>query len=55
MYRKIIVDLSEGIYTGVIQVHKPFHWVTIKTMSSEDRDYLELCMDEILEILNNEI
>ena len=46
---------SEGIYTGIIQVYKAFHWITIKQMESEDLEYLHLCLDELLELLERDI
>lgn len=54
-YRKLVVDKTDGFYTGIVQVHKLFHWVTIKTMETNDLSYLHLCMDELLEMLNKEI
>lgn len=54
-YRKLIVDSTNDIYTGIVQVHKPFHWVTIKTFNSDDLKYLHLCMDELLEFLEKPI
>ena len=54
-YRKLVIDKTEGIYTGIIQVHKFLQWVTIKTMETDDLEYLHNCMDEILEMLNKQI
>ena len=54
-YRKLIIDKSEGIYTGIIQVYKAFHWITIKQMESQDLEYLHLCLDELLELLERDI
>lgn len=54
-YRKLVVDKTDGFYTGIIQVRKFLHWVTIKIMETNDLDYLHTCMDEILELLNKPI
>ena len=54
-YRKLIIDKSEGIYTGIIQVYEALHWITIKQMESEEVEYLHLCLDELLELLERDI
>lgn len=54
-YRKLVIDYSDFLYTGIVQVHKPFHWVTIKYFESDDLEYLNLCMDELLEMLEQDI
>lgn len=58
-FRAIIVDLDEtGMYTILIEHHKSFpwpHWCTIKSMSSDDKDYLCNCAQEILDALNMDV
>lgn len=43
------------VYVAYIQVRKPFRWVTVKKMVSEDIEYLGLCADELIEKLEEEI
>ena len=57
-YRKLLVDDQDGWFTMVIQYHRHFiisHWVTIKTMESQDLDKLNKLADSILIVLNKEI
>lgn len=42
-------------YVAYIQVKRFFGWITIKRMESSDKDYLNLCADELIEKLNEEI
>ena len=57
-YRKLLVDDQDGWYTMIIQYHRHFvisHWVTIKTMESQDLNKLNRIADDILEKLNEKI
>lgn len=57
-YRKLLVDDQDGWYTMIIQYHRHFvisHWVTIKTMESQDLDKINKIADDILEKLNEKI
>ena len=57
-YRKLLVDDRDGWYTMIIQYHRHFvisHWVTIKTMESQDLDKINKIADDILEKLNEKI
>lgn len=55
MYRRILVDDQEGVYTILIQMKKWYGWTTIKSMCSDDLHYLNNCAVELLEKLNEEI
>ena len=57
-YRKLLVDDQDGWYTMIIQYHRHFiisHWVTIKTMESQDLNKINRIADDILEKLNEKI
>ena len=57
-YRKLLVDDQDGWYTMIIQYHRNFivsHWVTIKTMESQDLNKINRIADDILEKLNEKI
>ena len=51
-FRKILVDDQDGIFTVNIECKFWFGWKTIKILEDTDLDYLNLCADEILEVLN---
>lgn len=54
-YRKLLVDDQDGWFTMVVQYHRHFiisHWVTIKTLESQDIEKLNKAADIILEALN---
>ena len=54
-YRWLLVDDQESYYTIVIQYRKYFNsWMTIKTIESEDLEYLKTCANEIIDALNME-
>lgn len=53
-YDGFLVDYSEGIYTGIIRVKKWFGWVTIKTIESDDDEYILNYIEEVIELLENE-
>lgn len=57
-YRKLLVDDQDGWYTMIIQYHRHFiisHWVTVKTMESQDLNKINRIADDILEKLNIKI
>ena len=57
-YRKLLVDDQEGWYTMIIQYHRHFiisHWITIKTMESQDLEKLNKTADEIIAGLETKI
>ena len=47
-YRKLLVDDQDGWFTMVVQYHRHFiisHWVTIKTLESQDIEKLNKAAD----------
>lgn len=54
-YRRILVDDQNGWYTINIQVKLWFGWQTIKIMEHSDLDYLNLCVSELMDKLNETI
>lgn len=55
-YRHIIVDKDDyGYYTSVIQCKKWYGWTAIKTLESNDREYLKVCAEDILDKLRENI
>ena len=58
-YRKMIVNCDRMCdncwFTIIVQVKKWYGWVTVKTMESNDYEYIHNCADEILDKLNEQI
>ncbi len=59
-FKASIIDKSDdGFYTIVIQQHKKFlfinYWTTIRTLEHNDKQYLIICVEEILDALNMQI